>query len=100
MTDQQLDQLLKTAAPAPVLPPSFARDVWRDIEHRNLADSRRASWAGSLWDLFAFAKVRMAIWAVSLGLGIFAGFRSGTRPADPVAVYAHSINPLAPAITP
>ncbi len=100
MTDLQLDQLLKAAAPAPAVPPSFTRDVWRDIEHRNLADSRRTSWAGAFFDFLVLSKPRLAVWAIALGLGIFAGLRSGSSQADPVAVYAHSINPLAPALTP
>ncbi|SKA96104.1 hypothetical protein SAMN02745166_02353 [Prosthecobacter debontii] len=99
MNDKQLDLLLKAADLPSVAQPSFTRDIWRDIEHRQLGDSR-APWLDSLLDLLAMPKLRLAVWAVALSGGIFAGIRSSLQPADPVAIYAHAINPLAPSMTP
>ncbi|TDU66084.1 hypothetical protein EI77_03821 [Prosthecobacter fusiformis] len=100
MTDPQLDLLLQSAVQAPSPSSSLVRDVWRDIEHRQLRDDARQPWLTALFEFFSLPTPRLAIWALALGIGIFAGIRSASRPPDPVSIYAHSINPLAPALTP
>lgn len=97
MNDEQLDELLNSARGSPQLPPVFKREVWRDIEQRQAHGT--AAWMDALQSLLSMPKTRFAIWAVALGLGLFAGMRNHQKAADPVEVYAYSINPLAPAIS-
>lgn len=99
MTDKQLDQLLKAADHPPAILPSFTRDIWRDIEHRQLGDGR-LPWLAAAFELLALPKLRFAVCTLALCIGIFAGIRSGIKPTDPVTIYAHAINPLAPTIVP
>ena len=96
MKDEQLDDLLKAAKMSPQMPPVFAREVWRDIEQRRAHGT--AAWMDSLLAFLSLPMPRLAVWTVALGLGLFAGLRN-QKPADPVEVYAYSINPLAPAIS-
>ncbi len=97
MKDQQLDDLLKAAKGPPALPSVFTREVWRDIEHRSTYGT--AAWMDTLLQFLALPAPRLAVWALALGLGLYAGVRH-PKTADPIAVYAYSINPLAPAIAP
>lgn len=98
MKDEELDNALQTAKkpPSALLPPSFTRDVWRDIEKRSTGP---AAWVDSLIELLALPLTRLALCALALLLGLLASTRSADS-TDPVAVYAYSINPLAPATAP
>lgn len=97
MNDKQLDDLLNAAKQSPQMPADFGRAVWRDIERRGASSS--FPWAESLLSMMSLPLPRLAIWSVALGLGLFAGMRHHQKVADPVELYAYSINPLAPAIS-
>lgn len=93
--DPELRNLLRSAHPAPTLPPGFPDGVWRQIE-REAAASPAGDWLGRLLDF-----LRRPAWALSglaavmlLGLGLGWSSGQGSALAAERNRYLAAVSPL------
>jgi hypothetical protein len=93
--DEKLSTLLRSARPAPSLPPRFQESVWRRIEESEIPATARVSWLDALVSWALRPKFALAAAVVLMAAGSFVGAREGNQAAhqDAQIRYVASVAP-------